>query len=109
MDTLVVLSEDLAKFDGQFEGATNKIIDVLRNAFKGDETRVDYACRIADRMWRRAYMANYRTTRILCYEFSMCIASCSRLILGNSRKYRVDKPIADILDMLVNVHPLWAV
>jgi len=50
LDTLVVLSEDLAKFDGQFEGNTNKIIDVLRTAFKGDEARVDNACRIADRI-----------------------------------------------------------
>jgi hypothetical protein len=47
---LVVLSEDLAKFDGQFEGAVNKIIDVLRSGFKGDESRVDFACRIADRI-----------------------------------------------------------
>ena len=45
-----MLSEDLAKFDGQFEGATIKIIDVLRSAYKGDEERVDYACRIADRI-----------------------------------------------------------
>ena len=45
-----MLSEDLGKFDGQFEGATNKIVDVLRSAFKGDETRLDYSCRIADRM-----------------------------------------------------------
>lgn len=45
-----MLSEDLAKFDGQFEGATNKIVDVLRSAYKGDEARVDYACRIADRI-----------------------------------------------------------
>lgn len=46
----MVLSEDLAKFDGQFEAATNKIVDVLRSAYKGDESRVDNACRIADRM-----------------------------------------------------------
>ena len=45
-----MLSEDLAKYDGQFEGATNKIIDVLRTGYKGDESRVDNACRIADRM-----------------------------------------------------------
>jgi hypothetical protein len=45
-----VLSEDLAKFDGQFEGAVIKIVDVLRGAFKGDESRLDFACRIADRI-----------------------------------------------------------
>jgi hypothetical protein len=44
-----MLSEDLAKYDGQFESAVNKIVDVLRSAFKGDESRVDFACRIADR------------------------------------------------------------
>jgi hypothetical protein len=44
-----VLSEDLAKFDSQCEVATIKIIDVLRSGFKGDESRVDNACRIADR------------------------------------------------------------
>jgi len=50
LDTLVVLSDDLAKYDGQFENSTNKIIDVLRGAYKGDENRVDNACRITDRM-----------------------------------------------------------
>jgi len=50
LDTLVVLSEDLAKFDGQFENAVNKIVDVLRSAFKGDESRLDFTCRIADRI-----------------------------------------------------------
>lgn len=44
-----MLSEDLAKYDGQFEGATNKVVDVLRSAFKGDK-RVDDACRVGDRM-----------------------------------------------------------
>jgi hypothetical protein len=69
LDTLVVLSEDLAKFDGQFEGYTNKIIDVLRTAFKGDESKVDNACRIADRTVSRceanveppgSYLMNYQ-------------------------------------------------
>jgi V-ATPase subunit C len=50
LDALIVLSEDLAKYDGQFEAATNKVVDALRSAFKGDESRVDFACRIADRM-----------------------------------------------------------
>jgi hypothetical protein len=47
---LVTLSEDLAKFDGQFEGTTNKLVDVLRSAFKGDDRRVDDACRVGDRI-----------------------------------------------------------
>ena len=46
-----MLSEDLAKYDGQFESATNKIVDVLRSGYKSDETQVDNACRIADRVF----------------------------------------------------------
>jgi hypothetical protein len=104
LDTLVVLSEDLAKFDGQFESATNKIVDVLRSAYKGDETRLDYACRIADRMIHLCRgLSDYRTTGILYYELSMLGPSSVGLNVGNSRKYRVDKPIVDILDMLVKV------
>jgi hypothetical protein len=65
LDTLVVLSEDLAKYDGQFESATNKVIDVLRSVFKGDEKRVDDACRVGDRMcphpWKQQ-ITNLRTT-----------------------------------------------
>ena len=46
-----MLSEELSKYDAQMENATNKIIDVLRNnLFKGDESRLKSACRIADRM-----------------------------------------------------------
>lgn len=44
-----MLSEELAKYDGQMENATNKIIDVLRSLFKGEEARLQNACRIADR------------------------------------------------------------
>jgi len=47
-----VLSEELSKYDAQMENATNKIIDVLRNLYKGDESRLKTACRIADRMTR---------------------------------------------------------
>jgi len=74
LDTLVVLSEDLAKFDGQFESAVNKIVDVLRSAFKGDESRVDFTCRIADRIQtieRGVRLTDVRTTGIICHELSM--------------------------------------
>lgn len=53
-----MLSEDLAKFDGQFEGAVLKIVDVLRSTFKGDESRLDYACRIGDRISPRGLFSD---------------------------------------------------
>lgn len=45
-----MLSEELSKYDAQMENATNKIIDVLRTALKGDEAKVINALRIADRL-----------------------------------------------------------
>ena len=99
----MVLSEDLAKYDAQFESATNKIIDVLRGAFKGDESRVDNACRIADRTYCIIVLTDNRTTGILCHELSMYPLYVLRLMIGNSMKHRVDKPIADIMDTLVKV------
>jgi hypothetical protein len=96
-----VLSEDLAKYDGQFEGATGKIVDVLRNAYKGDESRVDNACRIADRK-SISSVPHHRKARVICYELSM-YAPFDWTYLGNAMKYRMDKPITDILDMLVKV------
>jgi hypothetical protein len=69
---LVVLSEDLAKFDGQFESAVNKIEEVLRSAFKGDESRVDFANRIADRtQYLLRSGTDLRTTGIICDELPM--------------------------------------
>jgi hypothetical protein len=65
-----VLSEDLAKFDAQCQVAAVKIIDVLRTAFKGDEARVDNACRIADRVYP-SRVAKKRTSRVVYHEFSM--------------------------------------
>ena len=61
-------------------------MDVLRNAYKGDESRVDNACRIADRMvlcilvclileQPEAYVMNYqccsllKTIGLICREF----------------------------------------
>jgi hypothetical protein len=67
----VVLSEDLAKYDAQFEGATIKIVDVLRTGYKGDEAQVDNACRIADR--KLLDMADTRNTRVVFNELSMCV------------------------------------
>lgn len=70
-----MLSEDLAKFDGQFEGYTNKLIDVLRTAFKGDEARVDNACRIADRnLALNKENTDIRTSRVVSHELSMYLS-----------------------------------
>jgi len=103
-----VLSEELSKYDAQMENATNKIIDVLRNnLFKGDESRLKSACRIADRMTLvngqlmvespESYVMNYQC----CAPYILEI-----LISGNSIKYRVDKPIAEIMEILTKVTPL---
>lgn len=86
LDTLVVLSEDLAKFDGQFENAVNKIVDVLRSAFKGDESRLDFTCRIADRIQlieRGGGLTGFRTTGIIHHEFSMY---CKHLAVADKRE-----------------------
>ena len=45
-----MLSEELSKYDTQMENATNKIIDVLKSALKGDEAKLKNALRIADRI-----------------------------------------------------------
>jgi len=103
-----VLSEELSKYDAQMENATNKIIDVLRNLYKGDESRLRTACRIADRMTRfvdaqlmvespESYIMNYQC----CAPYVLEI-----LTSGNSIKYRVDKPIAEIMEILTKVTPL---
>lgn len=46
------------------------------------------------------YVMNYQCT-VHCSEPNV-------LTVGNSMKYRVDKPIADILEMLVKVRTLMA-
>ena len=106
-----MLSEELSKYDAQMENATNKIIDVLRNnLFKGDESRLKSACRIADRMTRlRLFdgqlMVESPESYVMNYQ---CYAPCflEILISGNSIKYRVDKPIAEIMEILTKVTPL---
>ena len=68
-----MLSEELAKYDTQMENATNKIIDVLRTLFKGDESRLKTACRIADRKYTfgRTWSIDRRTTGFIYNELSM--------------------------------------
>jgi hypothetical protein len=102
-----VLSEDLAKFDGQFEGAVNKIIEVLRSAFKGDESRVDFACHIADRKQYFEWVGGWPLELPESYvmSFQCILDSWTSLKIGNSMKYRIDKPVADLLDLFVKVWP----
>ena len=103
------MSEELSKYDAQMENATNKIIDVLRNLYKGDESRLKTACRIADRMTLfvdAQLMVESPESYVMNYQCCALSYILEILISGNSIKYRVDKPIAEIMEILTKVTPL---
>lgn len=40
LDALVLLSDDLVKYDTVFEGSVNKLADMLNNLVKGEQTNL---------------------------------------------------------------------
>ncbi|OZJ02534.1 hypothetical protein BZG36_04135 [Bifiguratus adelaidae] len=78
LDALVLISDELAKYDASFESSANKLADMLRNVSKDPNAGIDKSLVINDRP-----VDQYIKT----FEW-------------NSMKYRTDKSLQEIADIL---------
>ncbi|KAL7748846.1 Vacuolar ATP synthase subunit C [Sorochytrium milnesiophthora] len=73
LDSLVTLSDDLAKTDQVIEGAVNKVVDIMRNLLAGDTEQLQNNLAVNDQS----------------------VESYLRTFQWNAMKYRVDKPLRE--------------
>lgn len=78
LDSLVVLSEELVKLDQQFTSTVERASDVLKSIFEGDESRT-----------RQYRLVNEKP-----------VEAYLQLFAWNTIKYRIDRPMADLVDLL---------
>ncbi|KAA8916230.1 hypothetical protein TRICI_001627 [Trichomonascus ciferrii] len=79
LDNLVQQSEELAKIDGQFQGIVNKAAEILASVFEDNKGQLAGAKRIDDNKTPEQYFASFT---------------------WNNSKYRVDKSIPELVDMI---------
>ncbi|KAK9474787.1 uncharacterized protein V1510DRAFT_410664 [Dipodascopsis tothii] len=78
LDQLVQQSEEITKMDGQFEGVVARTADILKNIYEGEPAQVAAAKSVLDKPVE-TYLKSFQ---------------------WNNAKYRVDKPIAELIDTL---------
>jgi len=79
LDSLVILSDDLGKYDQAFEGITNKIADNLKSLVHGDIEQ-----------WKNNLIVDDKTVDNYLQAFQW-----------NDMKYRTDKSLREICDIIV--------
>jgi len=79
LDSLVVLSDDLSKYDQSFEGITNKIADNLKSLVHGDVEQ-----------WKNNLIVDDKSVDNYLQGFQW-----------NDMKYRTDKSLREICDIIV--------
>ncbi|KAK9465259.1 hypothetical protein V1512DRAFT_272280 [Lipomyces arxii] len=78
LDQLVQQSEELSKFDSQFESAVSRSVEVLKNIYVDEPEQIAAAKIVADKPVE-TYLKSFQ---------------------WNTAKYRVDKPITELVDIL---------
>ncbi|KAK9454741.1 hypothetical protein V1511DRAFT_511394 [Dipodascopsis uninucleata] len=78
LDQLVQQSEEVSKADGQFEAVVSRTVDVLKTIHEGNKDQIEAAKVVNDKPVEN-YLKSFQ---------------------WNSAKYRIDKPIAELLDSL---------
>lgn len=79
LDSLIHQGEELAKLDGQFQGMVNKSAEIINTIYEGGEAQVAAAKRIDDQQSPEKYLSSFT---------------------WNTNKYRLDKSIADLIDII---------
>lgn len=79
LDNLVNQSEELAKLDGQFQQMFTKAGELITSLYQGNAAQISAAKRIDGNYVAEKYMARFS---------------------WNSNKFRVDKPIPDLIDLI---------
>lgn len=79
LDNLVQQSEELAKIDGQFQGIVSKASEILAAVFEGSEGQLAAAKQIDDDKTPAEYFETFT---------------------WNNSKYRIDKPIPELVDII---------
>lgn len=87
LDSLVQLSEELAKIDGQFSGILSKISDIISTLYDGNIAQVNASKRVEDRS---------AVEYVKSFSWS-------------TNKYRLDKSIPELVDLLTKVCILNAI
>ncbi|CDO55734.1 similar to Saccharomyces cerevisiae YKL080W VMA5 Subunit C of the eight-subunit V1 peripheral membrane domain of vacuolar H+-ATPase (V-ATPase) [Geotrichum candidum] len=78
LDSLVQQSEELAKLDGQFHGVVSKLSDIIDSVYEGNAAKIASAKKVNGKS-PEAYIKSFSWT---------------------SSKYRVDKSIPELVDLL---------
>ncbi|KAG9199713.1 Vacuolar ATP synthase subunit C [Epicoccum nigrum] len=78
LDALVQQADDLAKLENAAHGVVNKVADSLRGILDGDDDKVQQQKTINDKPFDQ-YLRNFQWNKV---------------------KYRADRPIADLIDLL---------
>ncbi|EWC44362.1 hypothetical protein DRE_01188 [Drechslerella stenobrocha 248] len=85
LDTLVIQADELAKLDAAAEQAIAKSVDVLKAIFDGNETRISENKKVNDKTFQ-SYLQSFAWNKV---------------------KYRADRPIPDIVNILkAEIHSL---
>lgn len=79
LDNLVQQSEELSKLDGQVYGAFHKAGEVLETLYDGNESKIIAAKRLSDNKTIRQYIQSFN---------------------WNSSKYRLDKSLSELIDII---------
>jgi V-type H+-transporting ATPase subunit C len=109
LDSLVLLSDEVHKFDTLAEASTNKLVDIMKNLLNQDTKQVESTLLVSERML---------LFDCLIVRSSLCSLNLNdlRIQLGtpdafirsfswNAMKYRVDKPLREIAEAIQQVCP----
>lgn len=87
LDALLQQSEELAKIESICKGVVAKVSDTLRNVLEGDEEKIAMHKSVNDKPLEQ-YLKTFNWNKV---------------------KYRADKPISELMDLLQKVNQLWSV
>ena len=104
LDTLVILSEEMSKLDGQFEGVVLKTAETIRGLLEGDEIKTSQQLSVSDCKLKLPLDDGKLKTL-----WTDPVEHYLEMFQWNARKYRIEKPLTETLSELSQVKPeLWA-
>ena len=98
LDALVQQADDLAKLEAHCEAVANKVGESLKSVLEGDENKVAQQKTVNDSRWKQTI-----TPRSNCSYDTEPLDQYLRSFNWNKVKYRADRPVGSLIDILQKV------